>query len=260
MGDWITLSKVLPILVSPFSLGLLILLGGLLSALFRRQRVALWMTAVGILTLALPAMPPIGMKLAATLEGHFTPVSAADSAEADVIILLGGDVGIPLTPRVASEIHGNRTLHAFRLFRAGKAPYILITGGNAFPQDGVLPEAHYIAQILQEWGVPEAALIVEQQSRNTRQNATASAQLLKKRGLKSVLLVTSAYHMPRAAGTFRTLGLDILPSPTGFKAVNRNQPKLLDWIPTLEGFYRFGRAFREYLGLAVYRYRGWISS
>ena len=138
--------------------------------------------------------------------------------------------------------------------------HILITGGNAFPQDGVLPEAHYTARILQEWGVPEAALIVEQQSRNTRQNATASAQLLKKRGLRRVLLVTSAQHMPRAAGTFRTLGLDILPSPTDFRAVEWNQPKLLDWIPTLEGFYRFGRAFREYLGLAVYRYRGWISS
>lgn len=258
MSDWIALSKVLPVLASPFSLGLLILMGGSLLALFRRQRAALWMTVVGLLTLVLPAMPPVGMRLAAGLEGEFPPLSVTDSAEADVIILLGGDVALPLSPRLASEIHGNRTLHAFRLFRAGKAPYLLITGGNAFPQEGVHPEAHYTAQILKEWGVPAEALIIEQRSRNTRQNAVASSELIKKRGFKRVLLVTSALHMPRAVGAFRAVGLDVVPSPTHFRAVRRNQPKLLDWIPTLRGLSRFIQASREYLGLAVYRYRGWI--
>jgi uncharacterized SAM-binding protein YcdF (DUF218 family) len=172
---------------------------------------------------------------------------------------LAGDISIPIPPRVESQIRGNRSVHTLRLYRAGKAPLIIVSGGNVFPQEGFRPEAAYTADLLQEWGIPQSAIIFEGNSRNTRENAVETSRLLKNRQLNRVLLVTSAFHMPRALAAFRGVGINAIPSPSSISA-ELAQPTLLNWIPSLDGLGTMQSVVHEKIGIFVYRMRGWIDA
>tara|TARA_B100000029_G_C17562332_1_gene953812 strand:- start:1275 stop:1757 length:483 start_codon:yes stop_codon:yes gene_type:complete len=158
-----------------------------------------------------------------------------------------------------SEVQGNRSIHALRLYRAGKAPLIIISGGNVFSQDSLKPEAAYTAELLQDWGIPPSVIIFEGNSRNTRENALETAKLLNNRGLKRILLVTTAFHMPRAIGAFRAVGIDAVPAPSSISA-ELQEPTILHWIPSLDGLGRVQRLMHEKIGIFVYRIRGWVST
>jgi len=201
---------------------------------------------------------PLSTWLYSQHERTYQPVSVTDSPVADAIVMLGGGVGIPLPPRVESQLGGNRTLHAFRLYKARKAPLIIISGGNKFPQTGVKSESHYTAEILESWGVPGNAMILETNSRNTHENAVQVQRMLEARGIDRILLVTSAFHMPRAIKTFQHVGLDAIPSPSGYSVAAYSRPAFLDWWPRLGNFSKSQAVVKENLGILVYRFRGWI--
>ena len=88
------------------------------------------------------------------------------------------------------------------------------------------------------------------------ENALYTAEILEAQGMGPVLLVTSALHMPRALATFRAAGVDAIPAATDFEVMPRPRV-LLDWLPDAEALAASTRALKEYLGLWVYRYRGW---
>ena len=81
-------------------------------------------------------------------------------------------------------------------------------------------------EILKEWGIPSEAVLIEGRSRNTYENAIETKKLLKARQIDKILLITSALHMPRALATFRTAGIDAIPSPSGYSIVNYARPQL----------------------------------
>ena len=137
-----------------------------------------------------------------------TPVGS--SPQGDAIVVLGGDVAIPNSPRVTSQLNGNRLIHAYRLYRAGKAPVILISGGNVFPQEGLDPEAVYSRRLLEEFGGPSDAILLESDSRNTHENAVRTRKILGAIGIDQILLVTSGFHMKRAVLTFEKSGFDVI--------------------------------------------------
>ena len=256
MPDWITLSKFLPQLVYPFNLALLLLLAALLLIIFGRRRSGVFTVFVAFVILVVCASP-LPLVLYRQHELRYPPVPISSSPTADVIVLLGGDVGLPVPPRTESQLHGNRLLHAFRLFEASKAPLILVTGGNVFPQEGLSAEATYSKAILAGWGVPDDAILTESKSRNTRQNALYSHQILSAQGIDRILLVTSAFHMPRAAAVFRHAGFEVMPSPSSVSVTDYRRPKLLDWWPSLGNLGKAQAFMRERLGIFVYRLRGW---
>jgi uncharacterized SAM-binding protein YcdF (DUF218 family) len=107
-----------------------------------------------------------------------------------------------------------RALHAFRLLRAGRVQFILISAGNVPWYQAREPEAQWIARLLKEWGIPDDVLILESQSRNTFENARLSKPIWDSHGFKKGLLVTSAFQMPRALAVFRQAGFDVEPAPT----------------------------------------------
>lgn len=98
-----------------------------------------------------------------------------------------------------------RTARAIELYRAGTAPLLLLSGGGR----GAEAEAAIMRRLALRAAVPEAALVVEPNSRNTWENARESARLLRRRGLRRVLLVSDRAHLPRAALLFRLAGLEI---------------------------------------------------
>ncbi len=258
--DGITLSKVLPLLIYPLGLAVV---GGLLALvllLFRRFRSAWFAVLFSVAVLCTAGNPLLARHLIAELEFNHLPISVEDSPSVDAVVLLGGALGLKLPPRVTADLSGSadRVLHAARLYRAGKAPIVIVTGGNVFPQANAQPESFYIAELLQEWGVPRDAIVIEGNSRNTFENARETKRISDALSIGRVLLVTSALHMPRALAVFRSAGLNTIPSVTDFWSVQQYQPRALDWLPQVDALMLTTLAIREHLGIWVYRWRGWI--
>jgi uncharacterized SAM-binding protein YcdF (DUF218 family) len=115
------------------------------------------------------------------------------------------------------------------LYKAGKAPLVIVSSG-AFPRHKKgLPEALAMQQLLSEWGVPQAAIVNETDSQNTFDNAVFTSRILDQRGLKTILLVTSALHMRRALAVFLSLGINAIPVATD--CAGRSRTSTTVWIP-----------------------------
>jgi uncharacterized SAM-binding protein YcdF (DUF218 family) len=114
------------------------------------------------------------------------------------------------------------------LYKAGKAPLVIVSSG-AFPRHKKgLPEALAMQQLLSEWGVPQAAIVNETDSQNTFDNAVFTSRILDQRGLKTILLVTSALHMRRALAVFLSLGINAIPVATD--CAGRSRTSTTVWI------------------------------
>jgi uncharacterized SAM-binding protein YcdF (DUF218 family) len=190
------------------------------------------------------------------LETRFSPFSAADSPTADAIAVLGGSLKTRLSSEqeVALSDSSNRILNASRLYRYKKAPVVIAAGGAEINE----PEAYAMRDLMVEWGVPATAILIETKSLNTYENAVNVKPILKSHNINNVLLVTSAIHMPRALATFRSVGINAIPSPTDYKTLDRNNGYLTTFLPDIEAFHGTLRALNEYLGILAYRLRGWI--
>jgi uncharacterized SAM-binding protein YcdF (DUF218 family) len=234
-------------------------LAGLCLGLQRRRAAALLLGGA-LAGLWLASTPLLAERLAASLErAHAAPPLAA-IAPADAILLLGGGIRPALAPRQFPEVSeaGDRVLHAARLYRAGKAPVVVVSGGRMPWQTRAPAEAEGMTALLLELGVPGDAIVREDESTNTRENCLHAKQLLDARGAHDVLLVTSALHMRRALATCRTAGLAVRAAPADFLAADTGPRTGLDLAPDPEALVLTHYALRERLGFWVYRRRGWI--
>ena len=111
--------------------------------------------------------------------------------------------------------------------------------------------------VLTVMGVPAKHLLLENESRNTHDNAVNTAQLLKSRGMRRVLLVTSAYHMRRSQALFAAQGLEVVPAPTDYQQLVAKQV-LPDWLPVVSNLHQSTNALHEIVGYWVYRWNGWL--
>jgi uncharacterized SAM-binding protein YcdF (DUF218 family) len=253
------LSKLVPLFIVPlgFALVLSILATGILGLSAGLARVFLF---VAIIVLWGASTPIFSDYLCLTLQGRYPPVAVEATQAADAIVVLGGGIGGPAPPRIALDLSdaADRVLHAARLYRAGKAPMVLVTGG-AIPWLGSdIPEAVSMQALLVEWGVPGEAIIAESASRNTYENAVFSKQLLAEHGLRRVLLVTSVLHMRRALATFQSAGIDAVPAATDYTVTYRDWRTVIDFLPDARALSHTTDAIREYVGYAYYRWKGWI--
>jgi uncharacterized SAM-binding protein YcdF (DUF218 family) len=251
------LSKILPLLLDPFLLTLLLLAG---IVLWPRLRKRAWIAALAaFLLLAVPGSPIVSDFLASSLEHQFPDHGIESLPPAQVIVVLGGSIASPSGAHSSSRLvdSSDRLLVALRLYHAGKAPLILCSGGDVrlFGQAARPPEAQVMSDMLQEWDVPKDAILIEGGSENTRQNATMSYEKLAPRGIRKILLVTSAMHMPRASAVFRKAGFEVIPAPADFRT--GWQRDVLGLLPNGESLGHSQQAVHEWLGLWIYHLRGW---
>jgi uncharacterized SAM-binding protein YcdF (DUF218 family) len=147
-----------------------------------------------------------------------------------------------------------RVWYAAALYRAGKAPWIVVAAGNRPAHANEQVEADAIAQFLIQLGVPERAILLERSSQTTRENARNSLPVLRRLGAKRVLLVTSAIHMPRAMQTFVTVwgrpAPELIPAVTDVHGGPTNAPTWELWLPSLDGLLSVSRCLKEFAGLA----------
>ena len=254
-------SKILSLFLDPLALAIILLV---CAFLVRKRRPKIFqITYVGTLMfLAVAACPTVEVWLTASLERQYPDRDVDSYRSAQAIVVLGGTIHMPSTAHHASGIidSSDRLLMALRLYHAGKAPLVVLSGGNnplfteEVPQQS---EAEVMRGLLVEWGIPDAALQVEVGSINTRENALFSHQLLANRGVRRIILVTSAMHMPRAAAAYRKAGFDVVAAPADFQTGWSAPSAIFRWIPESGALVGSSRAIREWLGLWVYRLRGW---
>lgn len=258
---FVLLSKLIPPLFYPVGLSCL-LLGVSLYFWWKRPKVAgsLVMTALWILLLA--SSPWVADALIRSLELQNLP-NTIPSAEA--IVILGGGTVTAIPPRKWVEVNdgGDRILYGAKLYREGKAPKVIVSGGSLSWQSGAEPESNAMTELLTTMGVPQSAILADAVSVNTYENAVYVKKILEQEGIRQVLLVTSAFHMPRSLLIFRKLGMEVFPAPTDFRAVDLTPENyslagiLLRCLPNSEKLQLFSVALKEYIGILVYRLQGW---
>lgn len=252
-------SKILPALLFPVGLTILLCLLAALLAFRARARAAGFVALAAAALLYTAASPFVSNRLMLGLERENPP--ATDFPRVEAIVLLGGGMMSGEAPRVFPETNssGDRVLHAARLWKHGVARRLVTTGGNivflAATQNGDAGE--YAALLAGLFDVPGDSLLQVPDSRTTIEDAKLSARLFDSLGLrKDILLVTSAWHMPRAAGLFRKAGFEVTVAPTDFRSVENRSPKAFDLLPSASSVEETTLALKEYLGTFVYRLTG----
>jgi uncharacterized SAM-binding protein YcdF (DUF218 family) len=252
------LTKILSQIAYPLLMALLLAItAGILSWRgWRRSGVGLLTIALGWLWLW--STPIFSDWLRAGLEQHYPSGPVESLPVVDAVVVLGGAMEAAAPPERPYPNLGaaaDRVWHAARLYRAGKAPVILVSGGNLPWSDIDRPEAEVIAELLQELGVPASAILRESASRTTRDNRDFSLPLLRAHGIQRILLVTSALHMPRALALFQSSDLVVIPAPADVEVVHRRDPAHpLRWLPDAQALADSSRAFKELLGAWVDRF------
>lgn len=260
---FVLLSKIIPLLVYPTGLALLLLVLALRS---ERRRVRRRLLLAAVLLLWLFGNGYVSGLLVRSLEWRYLPESTYPQAGA--IVILGGGTDPADYPRPTVEVNGagDRVLYGARLYQQGLAPVIVASGGNLPWTDTASSPAEGMAAILTAIGVPREAILLEDRSLNTFENAVRTRELLEPLGVDHILLVTSALHMPRALRLFENQGFSVTPAPTDYNAAlpSGDKPFSKTWPGYLIGLFpdafslaRSTAALKEYLGIAVYWLRGW---
>ncbi|MBQ2628322.1 MAG: YdcF family protein [Kiritimatiellae bacterium] len=183
-----------------------------------------------------------------TLERPYLPTQAVESLpSADAVVILGGGMGKNEDMAYPDMYEAaDRVWHAARLWKAGKAPIVVASGTG---------EMEATVPLLLDFGVPREAIVVDDKSRNTYENSRFTERLLLERAgsstnaAPSVLLVTSAWHMPRACGNFAKTSLRVVPAAADFSASNARPRHWWDWVaPGADTLMRNNYCFKEWLG------------
>jgi len=245
-------------LFNPLNAALLAILALLALWLLTRRGGFLVATVVVVGLLWMMATPLVSGSLQSLLESQTAELPAEALSKADAIVVLGGTLSPPATRESDANLSAaaDRLVYAARLYALGKAPVILISGGHG---GGAMDaESVYAAALLAGWGVPASAILTETESVNTYENAVYTKLILDQHQLKSVLLVTSAMHMPRALATFRSAGVDATPAATDFEASGPGPAGLAAWMASPASLDVSTRVLKEHVGQLVYRSRGWM--
>lgn len=238
------LKNLLATLLLPPANGLLLLA---LAGLFRRRRWAGGLAAVGALLLLAQSLPPVAGWLTGTLEERAGPVFD-EPRGAEAIVILGG--GLTDAAEYGGETLNQRSLARARygavLARRYPLP-VLVSGG--LPINARRAEAEVIGDVLEnEFRV--AVRWRENRSLDTADNAAMSAEILRAAGIRRIVLVTQAFHMPRARRLFTAAGLEVVPAPTevGWHPVWPEH--FLEWLPQAGALRASYYALHEWLGIA----------
>lgn len=172
-------------------------------------------------------------------------------------MVLGGAIRPGLDVDPMSRLHrgSDRIAVAAALFDAGCAPLIFVAAGGRYELPVVESEAVSIAHFLQRLGVPSRNILIDSLSRNTAQNAEQSWAGLSGQGARDIILVTSAWHLPRAILEFESVGFSVRPFGADYRGYLSGSEPLGGWWPDAGALLLSHVALKERLGLLVQRLR-----
>ena len=225
-----------------------------IAAMLGRWRTAFVLIALPVAATVVLSLPWVADGVAVPLEQRALSDSRAAMAQGvlpQTAVVLGGMVGTPGPGDRADDsgydLYGaaDRMVAAARLWRAGQVDRLVLSGGAAQETS----EAELMARFAVDLGVPRVAMVLEPDSRSTRENAQAVANLLRANRLgPDITLVTSALHLPRALAEFRCAGLAPVGVPAEFEALGVAHEFPGAWLPSSGALDLSRRALKEWLG------------
>jgi uncharacterized SAM-binding protein YcdF (DUF218 family) len=264
----VDLNKILPLFLLPVGLVLGLLALGLL--LGRR-----WIIGLAFSVLLLLSTPFISDSLMRFTEGYQERALTSSAPKTDAIVVLsGGRIMAPGQANVSEWDGANRFYGGVELYKAGKAPMLVFTGGWSPLKPQAIPEGDLLLTYAQALGVPQQNMVSTGKVINTQAEAIAVAELLHKSEPKtamgistpsagdptlispvkpSILLVTSAYHMERAQHLFERQNLIVIPFPVGFQVSQGKLISAIDFLPSAKALSISERALRELYGRMYYK-------
>lgn len=243
--------KFLSLLIYPLCFSLVVLFVALVLLILNKTKCGITLALTSFMWLWVWSTPLANYYLQNQLESSYPPIPIVAVPTAQAIVVLGGAVGVPSDgfPYANLGSAADRVWHAARLYKAGKAPLVVLSGGSdlIIAQDS---EASAMAGFIVDLGVPHSALLLEEQSRTTSQNASMVSRLLKNRKMLDILLVTSALHMGRAKYLFEKQGLNVKAVATDHESIVR-PAGLTAYLPDSGALSNSARAMKELAGRVV---------
>jgi uncharacterized SAM-binding protein YcdF (DUF218 family) len=238
----------------------LILAGLVLAARKRTYRFGVGLATASTALLLVAGLSPVANWVIEPLENRF-PTYGDDGRPIAGVIVLGGGVQADESfsrGQVTLNEAGERVIALADLARRYPAAKILFSGGSNTPFEGDRVEADAVAHFAPMLGIPSERILIEAASLTTRENAVFSRDVLKPKPGERWLLVTSAWHMPRAVGCFRQVGFEVVPYPVDFRT-SGPQDRWKFFAFTADGLRRLDLATKEWAGLIGYRLAGYIT-
>lgn len=239
------------LLFAPNVLVALVVLAVLLL-LIKRIAAAIVCLVAGLLWVLMWSLPITTLLAGGWLETRFTQRPADQYPTAQAIVVLGGHIQGNrrnwFERYERANVVGRETLAA-KLYQAGRAPLILLSGGALV---GNISDTATMAQNLQAAGVPATAILQETESQSTLENAVLTEETLQERQLSRILLVTSALHMPRAMAAFDHTNISVTAAPLPPQIELTDDALQSRWSPDLHTLLASRSIIKEYAGLVVY--------
>ncbi len=260
----IFLSKFLPLFIYPTGLVTVLLVLALVA--WKKPRLSHLLLIGAFIVLMVAGNRYVAESLSRTLEWKYPPLTQGTTA--DGIIVLGGSTEPAIYPRSMVEVNSaaDRVLFAARLYQDGAANKIILSGGDIdFLDQSESSPAEDMASLLTMISVPADALIIQNQSRNTAEDAAFSCPIARDAGMETIILVTSAFHMRRSVALFEANGCEVIPAPVDFSITDASWQKL--WHPSVEQFLlnlvpsyshlsTVSKVMKEYFGMWYYTLTG----
>ena len=246
----IYLHKILPYALYPITFIVLLLIW----AVFLKKRLPV---IVALFLLVVTSSPIISDSLVQYLESDELRKSPADLYMADAIVVLGGMIGH------TQGAHGlvyewsdpDRFFGGIELIKAGVANKIIFTGGKLpWQPDEIKPEGEILSQFASDFGISASQIFVTKNVENTKDEAIAVKEILINFQSQKIILVTSAYHMPRSKKLFENAGIDVQTYPVDYK-VGISELTPMSFLPSADAFSSFQFAWRELIGRLYYSYK-----
>lgn len=254
-------SKLFWALVEPFDLLLVLGLVGVALTFTRWSRAGCGLCIAAILLLAILCFSPLGSLLLRPIEDRF-PLTKPDFPQPAGIIVLGGALNEDMTAarhETALMPLGERLTAGVVLARRYPGARLIFTGGSSSLRPTGADEAAGVRALWLSLGVDPARMIFETKSRNTWENALFTRALIHPKPDENFLLVTAAWHMPRAMGVFRKLGYNVAAYPTDYMTLGDARDFAWPHLGMGE-LVMFQYALHEWIGLTAYRLTGKTSA
>lgn len=245
----IYLHKLLPLIVSP--LGLLLILM-LLSVFLRR----IWPAYLALASMLAFSFPITSHLIWSSLESEYPYRHIDEVGQHDAVVVLGGMFRVFASNDGYDGDWGessDRFFAGINLINSGKADRLIFTRGQK-PWFDTPPEGEMLRMKAVNMGLSESQVLLTGIAANTADEAIQVKLLMDREGFKSILLVTSSFHMPRSKALFDRAGIDSEPYPADFREYGYNV-NWLDFIPSAQAFKETSDGIREYLGRIYYRLR-----
>jgi uncharacterized SAM-binding protein YcdF (DUF218 family) len=260
------LVEVLKEFLRPSSVTFLLLLiaaGVALSFVRRTRRMVRWYFSAVLVLFWILSTPACAERLVMWQSGDYRPIEhAAEARGASLVVVLGGgNATIQSRGYVLNQVPwivALRILEAARLYRLLDGPTILVSGGVTGKEKDARPEAEGMRAAIVQLGVPMDHVLVESESKNTREEAVIIARMLADRPRQPIVIVTSPTHMHRSLAVFRAVGLDPIPSAAAYKSDHSLERRR--WLPSDGGLLLSDMVIYDVLATLYYRAAGWMAN